>query len=111
MHEEVLRFVREKRSFWQKHSRGGLPQTLILVGHILRHPTLDNLIMEGSVDTLYTSLTSFTQRYKGRQKLKYIKYIIEDLRCGKYVDIKRLVQERKEWIIASNQSHSYVKNV
>lgn len=72
-------------------------QTLIrrarLVGHILRHAGLVISVNEGSVDG---------KNCMGRQRLEYIKPLIIDARCGKYLEIKRLAQERRTASVQSN---------
>lgn len=38
---------------------------------------------------------SFTSLFTGRQTL--VKQVTGDVECGKYIEIKRLAQKRKEW--------------
>lgn len=59
--EEDLRPVREKRRFLQNITRRRRTR---LVGHILRHPELVNLIMEVNTEK---------ENCRGRQMLEYIK--------------------------------------
>ncbi|XP_049833909.1 uncharacterized protein LOC126278101 [Schistocerca gregaria] len=89
--EEVLRRIGEERNMWK---------TLIrrrdrMIGHLLRNEGMTSMVLEGAVEG---------KKYRGRQRLEYIKQIIEDIGCKCYSEMKRLAQERNSWWAASNQS-------
>lgn len=89
--EEVLTMVGEQKSLWKTLVR----RRDRLVGHVLRHPSLVSLVMEGLVEG---------KNGRGRQRLQYATQIVEDVGCKKYVEMKRLAQDRRKWRTASNQS-------
>ena len=66
-----------------------------LIGHILRHPGIASLVMEGRVED---------KNCRGRPRLEYVKQIASDVGCGSYVEMKRLAQDREAWRSASSQS-------
>ena len=67
--EEVLNFVKEKRSLYASIKR----RRDRLTGHILRHEGLAGTILEGTVEG---------RKKKGRQRLQYVKQIIDDVGCS-----------------------------
>ena len=89
--EEVLNLVREKISLYVsiKRRRDGL------IGHTLRHKGLAGKILESTVER---------RKRKGRQRLEYVKQIIDDVGCSGYCKMKRLAQDKNGWRAASNQS-------
>ena len=91
LNEEVLRRVDEKRSLWRHLTK----RRDRLVGHILRHEGLVNMVLEGSV---------WGKNGVGRPRLEYSKQIQEDVGCSSYVEMKRLAPDRLAWRAASNQS-------
>lgn len=89
--EEVLTRIGEEKCLWNTLTR----RRNRMVGHILRHPSLVSLVMEGTVEG---------KNCRGRQRLQYATQILEDVGCKKYVEIKRLAQDRMKWKAASNRS-------
>ena len=66
-----------------------------MIGHTLRHEGLAGTILEGTVEG---------RKRKDRQRLEYVKQIIDDVGCSGYCKMKRLAQDRNGWRAASNQS-------
>ena len=64
-----------------------------MIGHILRHEGLEGTLLEGTVEGC---------KRKERQKLEYVKQIIDDVGCSGYRDMKRLAQDRRGWKATSN---------
>ena len=89
--EEVLNLLKEKRSIYARikrhHDR--------LIGHTLRHEGLAGTILVGIVEG---------RNRKGRQRIEYVKQIIDDVGCIGYCEMKRLAQDRNGWRAASNHS-------
>ena len=90
INEEVLNSVKEKRSLHAGIRR----RRDRLIGHTLRHEGLAGTILEGTVEG---------HKRKGRQRLEYMKQIIDDVGCSGYCEMKRLAQDRNRWRAASNQ--------
>lgn len=90
--EDVLERVGEERSIWKTIVR----RRTRLVGHILRHPGIVNTAIEGSIEG---------KNCRGRPRQEYVAQIIQDVGCERYVEMKRLAQNRKKWRSASNQSN------
>ena len=63
-----------------------------LIDHTFRHEGLARTILEGIVEG---------HNRKGRQRLEYVKQIINDVSCSGYCEIKRLAQDRNGWRAAS----------
>ena len=89
--EEVLDRIGEKRMFWHMLTK----RRDRLVGHILRHQGLVNLVLEGSV---------WGKNRVGRPRDEYSKQIQRDVGCCSYSEMKRFAQDRVAWRAASNQS-------
>ena len=89
--EEVLKRIGEKRSLWRNLTN----RRHRLVGHILRHEGLVKMVLEGGV---------WGKNTVGRLRLEYSKQIQKDVGVSIYVEMKRLVQDRSAWRVASNQS-------
>ena len=89
--ETVLQKMGESRNIWKLLAR----RRDRLVGHVLRHPGILGLMMEGLVEG---------SNGRGRPRLQYLRQIAEDVGCDTYEGIKRLSQRRGEWRAASNQS-------
>ncbi|VVC43972.1 Reverse transcriptase domain [Cinara cedri] len=51
------------------------------------------LIIEGSIEG---------KNHRGRPRLEYIQQIIKDQGCNSYIEMKRKVDDRKEWKMAAN---------
>ena len=66
-----------------------------MIGHTLRHEGLAGTIPKGTVER---------RKRKERQRLKYVKQIIDDVGYSGYCEMKRLAQDRNGWKAASNQS-------
>lgn len=62
-------------------------------GALVVHPALVILVMNGAV--------------KGKAKLEYLRQIVGDIRCWRYLVMKRLTQDRSSWSIISNQSGNW----
>ena len=88
---EILNRIGEKRALWHNLTK----RRDRLIGHILRHSGLVNMVLEGSV---------WGKNGRGRPRLEYDKQIQLDVGCGSYVEMKRLAQDRLAWRAASNQS-------
>ena len=73
--EEVLSLVKEKRSLYISIKR----HRDRLIGHTRRHEGLAGTILEGTVEG---------RKRKGRQRLEYVKTIIDDVDCSRYCEIK-----------------------
>ena len=80
--EKVSNFVKEEKSSHASIKR----RRDVLIGHTLRHERLAGTILEGTVEG---------RRRKGRQRLKEVKQIMDDVGCSGYCEIKRLAQNRK----------------
>ena len=89
--EEVLRRMDENRTLWKTLTR----RRDRLVGHVLRHQGLTNLVLEGSVGR---------KNSRGRPRQEYDTQIRADVGCSSYEQMKRLAQDRRAWRAASNQS-------
>ena len=79
--EEVLNLVKEKSNLYASIKR----RRDRLIGHSLRHEGLAGTILEGTVEG---------HNGKGRQRLEYMKQIIDDVGCSGYCKIKRLASDR-----------------
>ena len=93
--EEVLNRIGEKRSIWNYLTR----RRDRLVGHIHRHPEVENMggiILEGTVEG---------SRGRGRPRREYIEQIVADVGCTSYREMKVLAQDRVAWRTASNRSN------
>jgi hypothetical protein len=44
------------------------------------------------------------KNYRGKPRLAYIKQIMNDVGCTKYMEMKRKAERRAEWKAAANQS-------
>ena len=62
--------------------------------YTLRHEGLAGTILEGTIEG---------SKRKGRQRIEYVKQIINDVGCSGYCDIKGLVQDMKGWRAELNQ--------
>ena len=75
--EEVLNLVKEKRRLYasikRRHDR--------FIGHEIRHEGLTGTISEDTVEG---------REGKGRQRLGYVKQIIDDVGCSGYCEMKRI---------------------
>ena len=89
--EEVLNRIGEKRNLWHNLTR----RRDRLVGHVLRHQGLTNLVLEGSAEG---------KNRRGRPRDEYTKQIQRDVGCSRYWEMKKLAQDRVAWRAASNQS-------
>ena len=89
--EEVLNRIGEERTLWHNLTK----RRDRLVGHILRHAGIVNLVLEGSMGG---------KNCRGRPRLQYSKQIQLDVGCSSYVEMKRLAQDMLAWRAASNQS-------
>ena len=87
--EKLLRLVGEERCFWRLLMKGRDR----FVGHILGHPGIASLVMEGRVED---------KNCRGGPRLEYVIQIASDVVCGSYVELKRLAQDREAWTAASN---------
>jgi hypothetical protein len=65
-----------------------------LIGHVLRHNSLLNRIIEGTIEG---------NNSRGRPLLDYIGQIVRDMNCRSYCELKRKAEKRQEWKIATNQ--------
>ena len=93
--EEVLRQIDEERSIWKNIVK----RRDRLIGHILRHPGIVALILEGQVEG---------KNCVGRPRLEYVKQIVGDVGCRGYTEMKRLALDRESWRAASNQSNDWL---
>jgi len=89
--EEVLKQVNEKRTIWKAIQK----RRCRMIGHILRHGGLMQLILEGMTEG---------KRSRGRPRLSYLKQIMNDIGTNNYRETKDLAQNRLNWRTASNQS-------
>ena len=89
--EVVLERIGEEMSLWKILTR----RRDRLVGHILRHPGLVNIALEGKIEG---------KNCRGRPRLDYVRQIINDVGCRNYKEMKELAQVRKAWRAASNRS-------
>ena len=78
--EEVLNSVKEKRSLYASIKR----RRDRLIGHTLGHEGRSGTILEGTIEG---------RKRKGRQRLEYVKQIIDDAGCSVYCHMKRLTQD------------------
>ena len=92
INEEVLRQIDEERSVWKNIVK----RRDRLIGHILRHPGIVALILEGQVEE---------KNCVGRPRLEYVKQIVRDVGCRGYTEMKRLALDGEFWRAASNQSN------
>ena len=92
--EEVFNSVKENRSLYSSKKM----RRDRLIGHTLRHEGLAGTILEGTVAG---------HKRKERQRLEYVKQIIDDVDCSGYCEMKRLAQDRNGWRAASNQSQDW----
>jgi len=90
--DEVLTRMGAQRCLWNMLTN----RRDRLVGHILRHESLTNTVLEGMVEG---------ENCRGRQRMEYLPQIAEDVSCRNYAEVKRLAQDRTAWRLASNQSH------
>ena len=89
--EEVLNRIGEKEKLWHNLTK----RRDRLIGHILRHQGITNLVLEGSVGG---------KNRRGRPRDEYSKQIQKDVGCNSYSEMKKLAQDRVAWRAASNQS-------
>ena len=89
--EEVLKRVNEKRKIWMTIQS----RRCRMIGHILRHGGLMQVILEGMTEG---------KRSRGRPRLSYLKQIMKDIGTNNYRETKDLAQNRQNWRTASNQS-------
>ena len=89
--EEILNRNGERRTIWRNLTR----RRDRMIGHILRHPGLIQLVFEGSVGG---------KNGRDRPRYEYDKQIRADVGCSSYVEMKRLAQDRVAWRAVSNQS-------
>lgn len=61
----------------------------------MRHPGLANLVIEGNVES---------NNCRRRKRKEYMKHMVEDVGYSKYVEMKRMTQDMREWRISSDQS-------
>ena len=89
--EEVINLVKEKKSLYASIKR----RCDRLIGHTLRHEELAGKFLEG---------TEEGSKRKGRQRLEYVKQIIDDVGCSGYCKMKRHAQDKRTDEATSNQS-------
>ena len=75
--EEVFNLVKGKRSLYASIKR----RCDRLIGHALRYEVLAGRILGGIVEG---------RKRKGRQRLEYVKQIIDNVDCSGYSEMKRL---------------------
>ena len=81
--EAVLSRIGEKRKLWHYLTK----RRDRLIGHILRHQGITNLVLEGSVGG---------KNCRGRPRDEYSKQVQKDVGCSSYSEMKRLAQNSVE---------------